>query len=170
MPCRCRRKLLERSSAMTSPALKAGWRACKNTSRIWSKLFSPSGRVAALEMELKEKLSAGVTYRLRFSEQRQCLGVAAETQSPVLVACDKPNSWTLLVGVPINKREDPASTNKLPPVNSGALPPEAAAPTPVKSCQSLDKDACVAHPESCFWRTENNKCGRKKSENQANQR
>jgi hypothetical protein len=143
----------------------------EHISHLEETIIALGGQVAALEIELKQKLSAEATFKLRSVAQGKCLGSAGENQPPILVACDKPDSWTLLAGVQIKKPEKPSTPKSNPAPNSAnsgtppavapALPPES---KPSNPCRGLDQLGCTAKSASCEWKLDKNKCAQKHSQ------
>jgi hypothetical protein len=138
-------------------------------SHLEQTILALGGRIAALENELTEKLSADVTYKLRSAGQGKCLGLAGQATAPVLVTCDDPASWVLLAGVPIRKPKPPApasnpATNPTdappPPTETSAPPTQLKPPNP---CKGLDQPSCAAKSESCAWKPDKNRCARRAS-------
>jgi hypothetical protein len=143
----------------------------EHISHLEETIVALGGRVAALENELTQKLSAQATYKLRSVAQSKCLGLDGDNHAPTLITCDDPGSWTLLAGVPIKKPEKPASpaSNPAPDAASSEKPPAetpAAADQskPANPCKGLDQPGCTAKSASCEWKPDKNKCARKASQ------
>ena len=142
----------------------------EHISQLEETIVALGGQVATLEHELEQKLSEGVTYKLRSVAQGKCLGFDGDNKPPTLVTCDHPDAWALLAGPPIKKEQKkPASTpNPVSnSVDSGTQPAGApAAPQPQSNnpCRGLDQAACAAKTASCTWKADKNKCGRNGSE------
>jgi hypothetical protein len=129
------------------------------------------GRVAALENALQKMLAADASYKLKSVAQGKCLGLGGDNKDELtLVSCDNPDSWSVLSGAPIKKPAKTAAPAAdagtsaggatAPPTPADASKPGGNGPNP---CKNLDQAACGAKADTCLWKTEKNKCGRKDS-------
>jgi hypothetical protein len=128
------------------------------------------GRVAALENALQKMLAADASYKLKSVAQGKCLGLGGDNKDVLtLVTCDNPDSWSVMSGAPIKKPAKTAAPAADAGTNSAdsAAQPTADASKPggkgANPCKNLDPAACAAKADTCVWRTEKNKCGRKDS-------
>jgi hypothetical protein len=127
------------------------------------------GRVASLENALQKMLEADASYKLKSVAQGKCLGLGGDNKDELtLVTCDNPDSWTVLKGAPIKKPAKvvaPAADAGTNSAGATSAPTDASTPASTGSnpCKNLDQAACTAKADSCEWRADKNRCGRKSS-------
>jgi len=73
-------------------------------------LLTLSSRIISLDKQLQKKLDAGAVYKLQYVGSGSCFGFAGKDEAPVVVSCDRPDSWKLLSGA-----QKPGSSGKSRP-------------------------------------------------------
>ena len=114
-------------------------------------------------------LEADASYKLKSVAQGKCLGLGGDNKDELtLVTCDTPDSWSVLKGAPIKKPAKTAAPAAEAGTNAAATtatPTDTSTPASNGSnpCKNLDQAACTAKADSCEWRADKNRCGRKSS-------
>jgi hypothetical protein len=139
----------------------------QHISHLEETIVALGGKVATLENALQNVLEADASYKLKSVAQGKCLGLGGDNKDELtLVTCDTPDSWSVLKGAPIKKPAKTAAPAAEAGTNAAAT---TAAPTDTSTpasngsnpCKNLDQAACTAKTDSCEWRADKNRCGRK---------
>jgi hypothetical protein len=139
----------------------------QHISHLEQTILALGGQVAALENTLQKTLSSDVGYKLKsVGQDNKCLGLDGDKNDEVaLVSCDKPDSWSVISGAPVKKPAktatpgDEAATSGI----GATQPANKPAAKGTNPCKNLDQDACAAKADTCAWKADKNRCGRKDS-------
>jgi hypothetical protein len=81
-----------------------------------------------------------------------------------MVSCDNPDAWSVMSGAPVKKLpKTPAPADEQATSAAGSAATANTSNQVSNPCKTLDQDACAAKADTCAWKADKNKCGRKDS-------
>jgi hypothetical protein len=134
----------------------------QHISHLEETILALGGRVAALENALQKMLPADANYKLKSVSLGRCLG--AKNDEVAMVSCDNPDAWSVMSGAPVKKLpKTPAPADEQATSAAGSAATADTSHQVSNPCKNLDQDACAAKADTCAWKADKNKCGRKDS-------